>query len=147
MDKKQRRVVHELANAVSLKSQSRGGGSTRYPVMYKTARTPNFNGKHSVKLDKILSQPRFMKTGNMRPRNYDKEPKKGKNIQRSKGDFGYIEGDVVGGAAPEIAANNKGRAMLEKMGWSSGTALGAMNNKGILQPVTQVMKNSRAGLG
>jgi hypothetical protein len=147
MDKKQRRVVHELANAVSLKSQSRGKGSTRYPVMYKTVRTPNFNGKHSVKLDKILSQPRFVKIGNMRPRNYDKEPKKGKNLQRRKGDFGYIEGDVVGGAAPEIAANNKGRAMLEKMGWSSGTALGATNNKGILQPVTQVMKNSRAGLG
>ncbi|CRG83258.1 Protein SQS1 [Talaromyces islandicus] len=147
MDKKQRRVVHELANAVSLKSQSRGKGSTRYPVMYKTARTPNFNGKHSVKLDKILSQSRFVKIGNMRPRNYDKEPKKGKNIQRSKGDFGYTEGDVVGGSAPEIGANNKGRAMLEKMGWSSGTALGALNNKGILQPVTQVMKNSRAGLG
>lgn len=147
MEKKQRRVVHELANAVSLKSQSRGKGSTRYPVMYKTARTPNFNGKHIVKLDNVLSQPRFTKVGNMRARGYDKEPKKGKSLQRSKGNIGYIEGDVVGGAAPEIGANNKGRAMLEKMGWSSGTALGATNNKGILQPVTQVMKNSRAGLG
>lgn len=36
--------------------------------------------------------------------------------------------------------------MLEKMGWSSGTALGA-DNKGILQPVTQTMKRNKAGLG
>lgn len=58
-----------------------------------------------------------------------------------------MEGDVVGASAPEIGVENRGRAMLEKMGWSSGTALGASNNKGILQPVAQVVKNSRAGLG
>jgi hypothetical protein len=59
----------------------------------------------------------------------------------------YRDGDVVGAAAPEIGAGNKGRAMLEKMGWSSGTALGALNNKGILQPVAHVVKNTKAGLG
>jgi hypothetical protein len=37
--------------------------------------------------------------------------------------------------------------MLEKMGWSSGTALGASNNKGILEPVSQTMKTNKAGLG
>ena len=31
-----------------------------------------------------------------------------------------MEGAVVGASAPEIGAENKGRAMLEKMGWSSG---------------------------
>ena len=59
----------------------------------------------------------------------------------------YMDGDVVGASAPEIGAENRGRAMLEKMGWSTGTALGAADNKGILQPVAQVVKNSRAGLG
>ena len=59
----------------------------------------------------------------------------------------YRDGDVVGAAAPEIGVENKGRAMLEKMGWSSGTALGALNNKGILQPVAHIVKNSKAGLG
>jgi len=37
--------------------------------------------------------------------------------------------------------------MLEKMGWSSGTALGALNNKGILEPVSHVVKTTKAGLG
>jgi len=59
----------------------------------------------------------------------------------------YMDGDVVGASAPEIGAENKGRAMLERMGWSRGTALGALNNKGILQPVKHVVKNTKAGLG
>jgi hypothetical protein len=33
------------------------------------------------------------------------------------------------------------------MGWSTGTALGALNNKGILQPVLHVVKTTKAGLG
>lgn len=59
----------------------------------------------------------------------------------------YRDGDVVGGSAPELGAENIGRAMLEKMGWSNGTALGALNNKGILQPVSHVVKTTKAGLG
>lgn len=59
----------------------------------------------------------------------------------------YRDGEVVGGAAPEIGSDNRGRAMLEKMGWSSGTALGAMNNKGMLVPISHVVKNTRVGLG
>ncbi len=59
----------------------------------------------------------------------------------------YRDGDVVGGSAPELGADNRGRAMLEKMGWSQGTALGAANNKGILQPVSHVVKTTKAGLG
>ena len=38
--------------------------------------------------------------------------------------------------------------MLEKMGWSKGMVLGALGNeRGILQPIEHVVKNSRAGLG
>ena len=59
----------------------------------------------------------------------------------------YRDGDIVGGSAPELGIENKGRAMLEKMGWSTGTALGALNNKGILQPVSHVVKTTKAGLG
>ncbi|OKL62831.1 hypothetical protein UA08_02108 [Talaromyces atroroseus] len=151
MKKHHRRVVHELANALTLKSQSRGKGSARFPVLYKTARTPNFNGKHSVQLDKILAQPRFnqRQSGRMtsKPKFREQEPKNNNNRRRSNMAASYLEGEVVGASAPEIGANNKGRAMLEKMGWSTGTALGALNNKGILQPVAQVVKNTRAGLG
>jgi hypothetical protein len=59
----------------------------------------------------------------------------------------YRDGDIVGGSAPELGIENRGRAMLEKMGWSSGTALGALNNKGILEPVSHVVKTTKAGLG
>jgi len=58
----------------------------------------------------------------------------------------YRDGEVVGASAPEIGADNRGRAMLEKMGWSSGTALGALNNKGILQPIAHTVKTGKAGL-
>src|SRR4051794_29033623 len=34
------------------------------------------------------------------------------------------EGTIVGHSAKEIGAENKGRAMLEKMGWSAGMGLG-----------------------
>ena len=64
-----------------------------------------------------------------------------------RADTGYRTGDVVGGTAPELGVENRGRAMLEKMGWTSGNALGALNNKGILQPIASVVRNSRAGLG
>ena len=57
------------------------------------------------------------------------------------------DGEVVGAAAPEIGAENRGRAMLEKMGWSTGMGLGANNNRGIVEPVSQIIKRSKAGLG
>lgn len=60
--------------------------------------------------------------------------------------FGYREGEVVGAAAPELGAENRGRVLLEKMGWSTGTGLGAINNKGILVPVEHVVKMSKRGL-
>lgn len=37
--------------------------------------------------------------------------------------------------------------MLEKMGWSKGMALGTEENKGIMVPITQVVRKSKAGLG
>lgn len=57
------------------------------------------------------------------------------------------EGEIVGASVPELGQANKGRAMLEKMGWSKGMGLGTLENKGILEPVAQVMKRSKAGLG
>ncbi|KAF2835839.1 hypothetical protein M501DRAFT_997513 [Patellaria atrata CBS 101060] len=59
----------------------------------------------------------------------------------------YRDGDIVAAGVPELGAENRGRALLEKMGWSSGTALGAEHNKGPVDPIIHVVKNSRAGLG
>lgn len=143
MSKPLRKVAHDMANALSLKSQSRGKGPSRFPVLYKTSRTPNYNQQSISRVDKTLFQGRFrhrtIKTG-------DQNAKKSTKV-RSNAPASYVDGDVVGASAPEIGTENKGRAMLEKMGWSSGTALGATNNKGILLPVVHVVKKSKAGLG
>ena len=58
----------------------------------------------------------------------------------------YMNGDIVGASAPEIGAENKGRAMLERMGWK-GEGLGAIGNKGMVDPIKHVVKTTKAGLG
>jgi hypothetical protein len=147
MDKKDRKLVHDLANAMSLKSQSRGNGASRFPVLYKTSRTPYFNKKSIVEIDKVFSRGRFNRQ--MKRPSHKGSASDATKLRRGRPNAGasYMDGDIVGASAPEIGAENKGRAMLEKMGWSTGTALGALNNKGILQPVAHVVKNTRAGLG
>jgi hypothetical protein len=59
-------------------------------------------------------------------------------------------GEKVGAGAPEIGSakgSAKAKAMMEKMGWSSGQGLGAQDNQGMLTPVEAVVHRSRAGLG
>jgi len=58
-----------------------------------------------------------------------------------------MDGDVVGASAPELGSENRGRAMLEKMGWSSGMGIGKVGNKGRVEVIQHVVKNSKAGLG
>lgn len=146
MPKHYRKVVHDMAGALSLKSQSRGKGSSRFPMLYKTSRTPKHTQKTIAQVEKILSKPQFSHRGpKARTQNNKKLAKASRG--RPTSSVSYMEGDVVGASAPEIGAENKGRAMLERMGWSSGTPLGAINNKGILLPVAHVVKNSKAGLG
>lgn len=59
----------------------------------------------------------------------------------------YRVGSVVAAGAREIRVENRGRAMLEKMGWSKGRALGAAGREGILAPVEQTFRIGKAGLG
>jgi G-patch domain len=55
------------------------------------------------------------------------------------------EGAIVGGKANPIGAENRGRAMMEKMGWRKGTGLGKQKGS-ILEPITHVAKNTKTGL-
>lgn len=55
-------------------------------------------------------------------------------------------GTVVGSDAPEIASDNKGRKMLEKMGYKTGMGLGAEGG-GITAPIEAVVRGGRWGLG
>lgn len=148
MTKQQRKTIHELANIVNLKSQSRGDGPARFTMLLKTSRTAGYTRKTISKVDSLLSGRKlnrrlFQSWGSGANKSRMTKSKRG----AVGGTVSYMDGDVVGASAPEIGAGNRGRAMLEKMGWSSGTALGATDNKGILLPVAHVVKNTRAGLG
>ena len=134
-------LVHYIANTFSLKSKSVGGGRSRFPVLYKTSRTQTYCDNATDNIDARMNLPFFPRT--------DKVSKKGRNNGRRNGGnaASYHDGEVVGATAPELGIENRGRAMLEKMGWSTGTALGATNNKGIMQPLAHVVKTTKAGLG
>lgn len=147
MAQKERKMVHEIANVFKLKSKSVGSGSSRFPVLYRTSRTIQYGEDALGTVEALLSSKRFL------PR-MDKPRKRGTPSGKARGGgfasagVSYRDGEIVGAAAPELGQENKGRAMLEKMGWSTGTALGALNNnRGIVQPVAQVVKTGKAGLG
>lgn len=142
MDKSARKILHELANRFNIKSHSTGSGDQRRPTLHRTKRTFTYVEDHFEAAIARVSRKYFPRLD-----------LKGKAPQRRAGGgaghsaVSYREGEVVGASAPELGQDNKGRAMLEKMGWSTGTALGAMDNKGILQPVAHVVKRTKAGLG
>jgi hypothetical protein len=146
MDKAERKTVHELANAFNLKSKSLGSGTKRFPVLYRTARTSVYAEGKFAAVEARLAR-RFLPRMDVGGKKFSAQ-----RSTRGGGGFrnataSYRDGDVVGASAPELGVENRGRAMLEKMGWSTGTALGAINNKGILQPVSHVVKTTKAGLG
>ena len=147
MGHEHRKMVHEIANVFKLKSKSIGGGKSRFPVLYKTARTMQYNKETLKAAESVLASGRFLSR-------MDRAKMKSSLIGRGRrggvasAGVSYRDGEVVGAAAPEIGQENRGRTMLERMGWSTGTALGALNNnRGLVQPVAQVVKTSRSGLG
>lgn len=145
MDTHARKMIHDLANKFNVKSKSAGKSDQRRTTLARTIRTL---GYQETAFNHAL--------GRIHRKYFPRLDTKGKRAKsslppRSGGsghaEASYREGEVVGAAAPELGSDNRGRAMLEKMGWNSGDALGALNNKGILQPVAQTMKKSKAGLG
>ncbi|KAJ0164912.1 Protein SQS1 [Colletotrichum tanaceti] len=145
MDNHARKVIHELASKFNIKSKSTGSGDHRRPMLHRTFRTAKFADETFDMAITRVGRKYF-------PRNdiAVRAAVQRQSARRGGGGHAgviYRDGEVVGGSAPELGQENKGRAMLEKMGWSSGTALGALNNKGILQPVAHVVKRSKAGLG
>ncbi|CCE34765.1 hypothetical protein E4U22_007864 [Claviceps purpurea] len=145
MDAHSRKVVHELAQTFNIKSKSIGKGEQRRPSLYRTARTlPYSEAAFDQAAYRIHRKflPRVDTKGKSKT-----SSKKQNKLDTPKSATDYLEGEIVGAAAPELGIGNRGRAMLEKMGWSCGTALGAEDNKGILQPVSLTMKRSKAGLG
>ncbi|KAL2039583.1 hypothetical protein N7G274_007855 [Stereocaulon virgatum] len=147
MAQKERKSVHDIANVFKLKFKSTGTGTSRYPVLSKTNGTLQYDEDALDSIEALLSSRRFLPRMD-RPKNKGTPSGKGRGRGSATAGASYRNGEIVGAAAPELGQENRGRAMLEKMGWSTGTALGALNNNsGIIQPIAQVVKTGKAGLG
>lgn len=143
MDNQARKVIHELANKFNIKSKSTGAGEQRRPTLYRTARTFKYNEGAFEEAISRVGRKHFPRRDRVGQYGAQRQPR-GQGGDRA---LQYRDGEVVGGSAPELGEANKGRLMLEKMGWSTGTALGTTTNKGILTPVEQKVKRGKAGLG
>ncbi|KAL7276268.1 squalene synthetase-like protein [Rhizina undulata] len=148
MDKTTRKMVHIMASAFNLKSKSIGSGHKRFPTLYKTSRSAIYEQNEET-IEAIMRHPRYFPRSDVSGRN-----RGGPAISVRRGGGGgggggghHREGDIVGASAPEIAAENRGRRMLEKMGYKAGTSLGLDSSKGIIAPIAAVVKVSKAGLG
>lgn len=148
MEKAHRKLVHEIASAFQIKTTSYGSGKNRFPMLIRTGRTLKWNENLFNRLEDRLGR-RFLPRmdGGKKYGGTPKPSGSGRGGGFNNSAVSYRDGEVVGGSAPELGIENKGRAMLEKMGWNKGDALGALNNKGILQPVSHVVKTTKAGLG
>lgn len=142
MDKRERKLVHELAGKLNLKSKSVGAGHKRFCTLFKTKRSAFFEGDEEG-IDSILRNRGFMKrSGYAGPR-----PKRAQGASGGGGPgMKRRDGELVGGDAPVLGSDNRGRLMLEKMGYVQGMGLG-LDGKGVYEPVIAVVKVSKAGLG
>jgi R3H domain/G-patch domain len=154
MSSPQRAQVHMLAKALNLNSHSQGKGDTRFPILTKTDFSGSYNEDTIGQIDALLAQKRFRGPWGKKNKVAGGGLKSGGKPRRSAGGGGgiaagatYMDGDVVGASAPELGSENRGRAMLEKMGWSSGMGIGKVGNKGSVEVIKHVVKNTKAGLG
>ena len=150
MDATMRASVHRLAKALGLKSHSQGAGDDRHPILTKTPRTPLYGADTIWEIDALMAQRKFFpKPGGWG--SSKNTPNSGMKIRKGRGGAlagaSYMDGEVVGASAPELGAENKGFALLQKMGWTSGQAIGALGNKGSTEVIKHVVKNTKAGLG
>ncbi|KAK8098673.1 uncharacterized protein PG998_014159 [Apiospora kogelbergensis] len=140
------RCVHQVAMQLKVKSKSAGKGVDRYPILFRTKRTVGFDERGFASATRFLSQSYYhLADGDAEVvKEYKALHRKDPNRKRGHASVGYREGEVVGQHASELASDNKGRMLLEKMG---GMALGTTDNKGIMAPIMHVVKKTKAGLG
>ena len=154
MDPHLRASVHRLAKALHLHSRSEGKegvGAGRFPVLTKTPRTPYYTVDTIWEVDALFNMRKFFpKHGGGSYKGARATKVFGLKKGKDRGGFSaasYANGEIVGAAAPELGTDNKGRALLEKMGWVSGMGIGKEGNEGTLEHVKHVVKTNKAGLG
>lgn len=147
MDAHRRATIHQAAKFFELSSRSRGDGQDRFTILSRTSRTQTYT---DAEFDRVISHRGFLKRL--------RGPLQGKNGggpariaifrsgPRTRPQVGYRDGEKVGANAPELGPENKGHALMMKMGWSKGMALGTEDNQGILHPIAHTVKTNKAGL-
>ena len=137
MNRLARKICHNLAHAYNFSSISHGSGQSRFTTLLKTASTAD-TALNEHKINTILKRAAWvdLSEDSSTKRSGLKSPHR---VKRHK------DGDIVGGDAKEIESDNRGRLMLEKLGWRSGMGLGA-EGMGMKLPVFAVVKASKSGL-
>lgn len=148
MGKKDRVAVHLLAECYFLKSQSKGSGERRFPILSRTAHSTLYG----VDMNKISSILKAAKGESMTGNGGKGKGRTGalwKELYSSKSSTVRVQknrdGDVVGHGAEVLGDSNRGFRMLSMMGWSQGASIGLQG--GINQPIAAVIKTGRSGLG
>ena len=147
MKKTDRHALHFIANAHALRSKSNGRGDQRSIVLHKTTRTQPYNEKE---FDTAMA---FADRGHNRYKKWQLDSP-ATNISRVRPGGGRPgrplaygdHGKVVGASAPQLGKESSGHKIMEKMGWSAGTALGK-DGEGRLDPIPQIVRRGRGGLG
>ncbi|KAI4691718.1 hypothetical protein J4E81_007245 [Alternaria sp. BMP 2799] len=152
MEAYRRATVHQAASFFNLNSRSRGSGMDRFTILSKTNRTRTYTDDE---FDIAIAKKGFQKRlkgplyseggGGGRPGKFSTVKHK-QGGARTRPQLGYKDGETVGANAPELGPESKGHALMMKMGWSNGEALGAGDNKGILKPIPHTVKTNKAGL-
>lgn len=149
MEKRLRKAVHIIAHAYGLQTKSTGAGKRRHPILYKT--------KHSHQLPSVFERDRVViaakravGSGQLATkRTSGRHGTKESSFAGAGGSTGQRlrDGDIVGGDAAELNHTNRGRTMLEKLGWTTGQGLGVHGNQGIATPLFATVKTTKYGLG
>ncbi|WFD41847.1 squalene synthetase-like protein [Malassezia psittaci] len=141
MLKHDRALVHNLADAYSLKSRSKGKGKSRFPILYKTSKTGR--AVNRSRIQQLVRSP----FGAMDDVQFDRVGRTPKGHVRIGPDVApqNREGSRVGGNARRIGEENIGHRLLMSMGWQFGSGLG--HAQGIAEPIGATIKVSRTGLG
>ncbi|CCJ29790.1 unnamed protein product [Pneumocystis jirovecii] len=145
MDSQARRWIHMLANAYGIGSKSFGTERSRHVILYKTTKIhDNYSKQHVNRVLQSLNHNQYNRKVSQR-----KDPNKSRNNTSKNSNRNgnrYHDGDIVAKNVPEIDKNNRGRIMLEKLGWIAGNGLGAPDNKGIEVPIVAIIKTTKSGL-
>ncbi|KXT16028.1 hypothetical protein AC579_7139 [Pseudocercospora musae] len=145
MDKVNRKALHEICTALNLNSKSQGAGKKRFPIIYKTSRTGEYDETMFFKITSASS--RGVLSNHSKPKKFAKKTGGlGRGGGFDKAAVSLRNGEIVGAGAQEISHTGFGAKIMGRMGWSKGMGLGK-HGEGMKVPVEQVMRIGTAGLG